>query len=162
MRLFRAQQKITAGLPVISGSSVSCQSVFQDQTVVHQRRHRVWYRGDVGRWAVGRPTSGNASRPTHRHRVWSSFPVHRIGSLFHCRHPSAGQRTPRSLVRNMERDVRDRTPVSVAGCRFSSATGASDERPLRQHSDRVSAHCLCNVGLLGIKPGGEFAFSSKS
>ena len=45
--------RITEGLPVIrSGSSVFCQSVlFQDQTDVHQRRHRVWYLGDV--WEVG-------------------------------------------------------------------------------------------------------------
>src|SRR5271165_4040684 len=106
-----------------------------------------------GRWAVGRPTSGNAPRPTRRHLVWSSFPVRRIGSLLHCCHPSAERRTPRYLARNMERDVRNRTPVSVAGCRCGSATRSSDERPLREHSDRVPARCVCNVGLLGIKPG---------
>ena len=49
------------------------------------------------------------------------------------RHPSAERRTPRSLVRNMERDVRNRTPGSVAGCRCGSAPRASDERPLREH-----------------------------
>jgi hypothetical protein len=53
----------------------------------------------------------------------------------------------------MERDVRNRTPVSVAGCRCGSAACASDERPLREHSDRVPARCLCNGGLPGTKPG---------
>ena len=39
-------------LVIRSGSSVFCQSVlFQDETHVHQRRHRVWYLGDV--WEVG-------------------------------------------------------------------------------------------------------------
>jgi hypothetical protein len=34
------------------GSLVFCQTIlFQDQTDVHQRRHRVWYLGDV--WEVG-------------------------------------------------------------------------------------------------------------
>ena len=115
----------------------------------------------LGGGLFGRPTSGNASRPTHRHRIWSSFPVHRIGSLLHCRHPSAERRTPRYLARNMEHDVRDRTPGPVAGCRCGSAAGASDERPLPEHSDRVPARRVCNVGLPGIKPGWEFGFSPR-
>jgi hypothetical protein len=43
---------LSATLALALGSSAFCQSVlFQEQTDVQQRRHRVWYLGDV--WEVG-------------------------------------------------------------------------------------------------------------